>query len=330
MQAVILAAGRGTRLLPITQMRTKAMLPVLGKPMIARIITALAFCGVREFILVTSPTDQEMSTYFLSSPIPGVEIQFVEQFEPRGMAHALICAEPWINGDFILSACDSLLSLEDYALLISAWNCEPKLAALLALLPINPEKASQTGIVQIENGLITRIIEKPAPDQVFSNIASLPIYLFEQRIFSHLSRLKPSKRGELELQDAIQMLIDSYGRVRGELVSSRMNLTSAQDLLEINLYFLQKEAPQKIQDPVQIGRNVTLIPPYFLGANTIIGDQCVIGPQVYVESNAHIGQGCSISNTILLQGSRLDLPQVIKNTIIFPEQSTHQNQGSTQ
>ena len=325
MKAVIIAAGKAERLRPLTSTKPKQLIPIGGRPQLEWLIKGVAEAGIKDILIVTHYMEEKIKHQFNYGSDLGVKLSYTRQKEMRGTADAFRYAEDFtadedfigMNGDLYLSPGIFKEIVKDHKegeLTVAGLERDPYLY----------------GALNLQGDRVQGIIEKPAPDQVFSNIASLPIYLFEQRIFSHLSRLKPSKRGELELQDAIQMLIDSYGKVRGELVSSRMNLTSAQDLLEINLYFLQKEAPQKIQDPVQIGRNVTLIPPYFLGANTIIGDQCVIGPQVYVESNAHIGQGCSISNTILLQGSRLDLPQVIKNTIIFPEQSTHQNQGSTQ
>lgn len=317
MQAVILAAGRGTRLHPITLMRSKAMLPVLGKPIVARIVEALTSISIQNFILVISPFDQEIRPYFHQHLIPDVEIQFVEQPEARGMAHALSLVEPWVNGDFILTACDSLLSVTDYFRLISKWNEGKKPAALLALQQVNPKQVSQTAIVQIEEGLITQIVEKPAPHQVTSNSASLPIYLFDKCIFSQLPQLKPSRRGELELQDAIQALIESHKQVRGEFVSERMNLTSAQDLLEINLHFLRAEMPQIILGNVQIDDHVTLKPPYYIGADTTIRSQAFVGPHVYAESGVYFGQGCHVSDSVCLRDAKLDENQIINKAIIY-------------
>jgi dTDP-glucose pyrophosphorylase len=128
-----------------------------------------------------------------------------------------------VDSDFILTACDSLLSVTDYFRLLSTWNEGKKPASLLTLQQVKPEQVSQTAIVQIEKGLITQIVEKPAPHQVTSNFASLPIYLFDRCIFSSAS-LKPPER-RVELQDAIQAHIDDHNLVRGEFVSGRMNLT---------------------------------------------------------------------------------------------------------
>jgi NDP-sugar pyrophosphorylase family protein len=321
MQAVILAAGRGKRLHPITLNRSKAMLPILGKPMVARIMDTIASCGILEFIVVIAPGDQQLVNYFQENPQPGKEIHFVEQPEPKGMAHALRYTESYITGDFLLSACDSLISPNDFGSMISTWRTEPQPSAILVLMPVKPEQASQTAIVILKDGWITQIIEKPTPHQVLSNIASLPIYLFNRQIFHHLSQIQPSARGELELQDGIRSVINHQGKVRGLLISDRSNLTSAQDLLEINLQFLKTESPQTILEPVRIGIHVVFIPPYYIGPGTVIGDQCVIGPNVYIESNCIIGKGCRISHAVLLRGTSVDADQTRENTIIFAGQS---------
>lgn len=323
MQAVILAAGRGKRLHPLTLTRSKAMLPVLGKPMLARIIEAIAANSITNFVIVHSPTDQQIPAYFSKYGQSGLQISFVVQADPKGMAHALQQPEPLIQDDFILSACDSLLSQDDYASLMSAWQSIPKPSAVLSLLPVKPESDGSTALVRLQDGWVRQIIEKPQPDQIISNLSSLPIYLFNCRIFPLLEQLQPSARGELELQDGIQSLISQYGNVRGVFVSSRMNLTSARDLLEINLQFLRCEDPKIIQEPAQISSQATLIPPFFIGPNTTIAEGCTIGPNVYIESDCSIAKNCRISEAVLLQGSFIERGQTLKYEVIAANWTEH-------
>ena len=317
MQAVILAAGRGKRLHPITFQRSKAMLPVLGLPIISRIVDSIASNAVSDFIIVTSPDDERLTTYFQDNPLPEINIRFVEQVEPRGMAHALLCAKDWIVGDFLLTACDSLIPQTDYTSMITSWYSQPHTAALLALMLVSPDKVHQTAVVQIERERITRITEKPAPQQTVSNIASLPIYIFQPGILDDLPHIKPSSRGEYELQDAIQSLIDQGETVRGVLIEERLNLTSAQDLLEINLHFLQIEKPHYVDDSVTIEKDVVLHPPYWIGPHSTIGEQCSIGPNVFIESDCLIEHHCQVANTLLLKGSRLTPYQHLHLEIIY-------------
>ena len=306
----------GQRLHPFTLTRSKAMLPVLGKPILARILEAIAANSITNFVIVHYPADQQITAYFSKQQQSGLQISFVEQAEPKGMAHALMQAEPLIEDDFILSACDNLLPQEDYTSLISTWHSLPQPSAILALLPVKPESAGSTALVRLQDGWVRQIIEKPQPDQMISNLSSLPTYLFNRRIFPFLKQLKPSVRGELELQDAIQSLISQYGNVRGVFVPSRMNLTSTRDLLEINLKFLRREDPKLIQEPAQISNQATLIPPFFIGPDTTIAEGCIIGPNVYIESDCSIAKNCRISEAVLLQGSFIEEGQSLKYDII--------------
>jgi dTDP-glucose pyrophosphorylase len=317
MQAVILAAGRGKRLHPITFQRSKAMLPVLGQPIISRIVESIASNGVSDFIIVTSPDDEQLTTYFQDNPLSEINIRFVEQKEPRGMAHALLCAKDWIIGDFLLTACDSLIPQSSLTRMIASWYAQPHAGALLALMLVSPDKMGQTAVVQIESDRITTIIEKPALQQTVSNIASLPIYIFRPGILDILPQIKPSSRGEYELQDAIQSLIDQGEIVRGVLIEERLNLTSAKDLLEVNLHLLQIEKPQFIADSVTIAKNVLLYPPYWIGPYSTIGEQCSIGPNVFIESDCHIDHHCQMINTLILKGSRLAPYQDLNLEIIY-------------
>jgi len=317
MQAVILAAGRGKRLHPITFQRSKAMLPVLGQPIISRIVDSIASNGVSDFMIVTSPDDEQLTTYFQDNPLPEINIRFVEQKEPRGMAQALLCAKDWIIGDFLLTACDSLIPQTGLTRMMTSWSAQPHTAALLALMLVSPNKVHQTAVVQIESDRITRITEKPSHQQTVSNIASLPIYIFQPGILDILPQIKPSPRGEYELQDAIQSLIDQGETVRGVLIKDRLNLTSAKDLLEINLHFLQIEKPQFIADSVTIAKNVLLHPPYWIGPYSTIGEKCSIGPNVFIESDCYIEHHCQMTNTLLLKGSRLTPYQDLKLEIIY-------------
>jgi glucose-1-phosphate thymidylyltransferase len=316
MQAVILAAGRGKRLHPFTLVRSKAMLPVVGKPFIARILDRFIENSIFQCVIVHNPNDQHIQAFFSQNPQPGIELNFIEQDEPQGMAHALLQAETLIQGDFLLSACDSLLPSTDYAILLSAWNSTPKPNAVLSLLPVASQEAGSTALVRLQNGWISEIIEKPQTNHLISNISSLPIYIFNQQIFSFLKQIQPSIRGELELQDAIQRLINQQGYVLGTMVSGRLNLTSAEDLLDINLHFLREEQPQIILEPAQVSNKARLIPPFFIGPRTSIDEGCIIGPYVYLESACSIAMGCQISESVLLNNASVGKGTKIHHQII--------------
>lgn len=306
MQAVILAAGKGSRLNPITLNRTKAMVPILGKPIVERVMETLAQNGVRRFVLVISREDGEVGTYFKNHSKLDVEIKFVLQTERLGMANALSLAAPHIQDAFILSACDNLTPAEHVSQLLATHRAQEN-HATLSLMEIEPEFASRTGVVDINgSGQITRIVEKPTPEQAPSNIASLPLYVFSHRLLDYLPHVKPSARGEYELQDAIQMLIDRDGRVTGVQTKSRLQLTNAADLLALNRHYLTTGGDKPQLAPRSVGQHTHLITPLRIEEGTTIGPGCVIGPRVYIERNVTIGADVLIKDAVILRNTVIE------------------------
>jgi len=305
MQSVILAAGKGSRLHPITVNRSKAMLPIMGRPMVARVIETVVENGLEDFVLVVSPDDREIVDYFKAHTTPDVRVQFVVQSERRGMANALSKAAEHIRGDFLLTACDNLVPASEIGQMLALWQSKPQPNGILALMEVTPEKIKSVGIVELDGEWVTDIVEKPDPDQVTSNIASMPLYIFSKRILGYLPEVPLSSRGEYELQDAIQMLIERDGRIRGYHTPGRLTLTSPADLLALNRHYLVNGNAIQHEVPRSIGMNTKLIPPLHIEAGVVIGAGCEIGPNVYIERDCRIGDGVTIRESVLLRGSRV-------------------------
>jgi bifunctional UDP-N-acetylglucosamine pyrophosphorylase/glucosamine-1-phosphate N-acetyltransferase len=168
---------------------------------------------------------------------------------------------------------------------------------------VEPERLGSVGIVELEGPWVARIVEKPAPDEAPSDISSLPLYLFSHRILDYLPEVSLSPRGEYELQDAIQMLIERDGRVRGVLAESRLTLTDASDLLSINCHYLTHGGERPQLAPHTVGPRTHLVTPLHVGEGTVIGADCVIGPNVYVEARCRIGDGVNLRDAVLLRGT---------------------------
>ena len=302
MQGVILAAGKGSRLHPITTTRSKAMLPILGRPIVERVMESISIHGINDFVLVTSSEDKEIVQYFEQECGLPVSIQFVFQEQRLGMADALRQAAPLIHEAFILSACDNLVNADHVAALIQRFN-QPDAHAALTLMEIPPSQLGKTGIVDMKAGYVTRIIEKPPPEEAPTNIASLPLYIFPPRILDFLPEVKPSPRGEYELQDAIQMLIDRVGNVAGVFIESRLTLTGPEDLLAINRHYLMTGHDQPQLAPFTVGPGTHLVTPLRIEQHTVIGANCVIGPRVYIEKDCCIGSGVTIKDAVVLRGA---------------------------
>lgn len=320
MQGVILAAGKGKRLQPVTPARTKAMAPVAGKPIVARVFDLLVQTGVNEVILLVSPDDNAIVPYFERHTPPGVQVTFVVQQERLGMAHALGLVAPHLHGDFIMSACDNLVPPEHMAALIATHRRE-QANATLSLMEIDIAHAASTGIVEWEAGaegrLIRRIVEKPQPHEAPSNVSSLPLYVFSSTLLHYLPQVKPSARGEYELQDAIQLLINHSGRVTGVLTDVRWQLTNVNDLLELNRHYLAVEQAHGQVHVPPINHGVRLIPPVRIDADCVIDSSCIIGPHVYLEPGCRIGAGARVENAILLQNAVVEAGAVIAGAVVM-------------
>ena len=315
MQAVILAAGKGSRLHPITLNRSKAMLPILGKPMVVRVMEDIISNGITDFILVTSPDDFQIKRYFEQESQLSVNIIFVTQPDRRGMADALRYAAPFITKDFILSACDNLISTEHIKKILYRWQAEPRPNGILTLMPVTQEVIQSVGVVELEGQWLKRIIEKPSPDHAPSNIASLPLYCFSTRILNYLAEVKLSSRGEYELQDAIQMLIERDGAVCGVETTWRQTVTNAADLLAINKHYLIMGNQKPQLAPYNVGIGTHLITPLHIEEGTIIGKRCLIGPNVYIERDCRIGNNVCIKNAVILRDTRIENKTKIENQV---------------
>lgn len=314
MQAVILAAGKGTRLRPITLTRSKAMAPVAGKPMIERVMETLVENGVRRFIVVVSDDDRDIRPYFQSQTSLPATFQFVIQPERLGMANALSLAAPYLHGEFILSACDSIVPPAHVAGLLAAHQSQAA-NATLSLMELSPAQVSKSSAVDWHNGAIRRIVEKPAPGEAPSNIGSLPLYVFSPRVLDYLPEVQPSARGEYELQDAIQMLIERDGRVGGVLTRQRAQLTNVEDLLDLNRRYLN-QLNGAVPEPPPLAATIQLRPPVYIEAGADIGPGCVIGPHVTLEAGCRIGPNAHVQNAVIMAGAVIETGRHIAGKVI--------------
>jgi len=315
MQGVILAAGKGSRLHPVTADRSKAMAPVAGKPILGRVVDLLAENGVRDFVVVVSEAEQDIPGYLQSRSAEGLHFDLVTQAERLGMAHALGMAAKHIVGDFLLVACDSLVP-SDHLRELLEHHRSTTANATLCLMELEPHRVVEYGIVDLKDGKIERIVEKPRIEEAPSNIGSLPFYVFSRRLLDYLPEVKPSPRGEYELQDAIQMLIEREGHVTGVFTSHRDEITRVDDLLTLNRSFLNGN--DTVGSPEGIDPSVTILPPVSIAEGTVIDADCTIGPCVTIEESCHVKTGSHIEDAIILRNSVVPAGSHVKSEVFLP------------
>ena len=207
--------------------------------------------------------------------------------------------------------------MREMNLLVSTWQQHPGAAGLLSLERIPLKDTYKTGIVTLEGEQVRGIIEKPLPTEAPTDIASTPLYVFSARILTYLSQVPISTRGEYEIQDAIQLMIDEGLTVNGTFLDNRLTLTTADDLLSINLeYLYAKQHFSQIETDL-IGSNTRLIEPVFIEAGVEIGSNCQIGPGVLIEKNVQIGDNVYLKNTVVLRDTTIEKSTAWVNRVIY-------------
>ncbi len=315
-QAVILAAGAGSRLGRLTAHRTKAMLPICGRPLVGRMLDRLNEAGFRRVVVVGALHDAELAAYLerrRAGLPPEAALELAWQPQKRGTADALACAAPFLEGPFLLTACDNLVK-GDYLARLGAELARTGAHGVLGLLPMTPEQLQHSAAVDLgPGGRVRRIVEKPPPGSIDSPLGSIFVYAFSPRLLRHLD-VPLSKRGEREIQDAIQALIDAGGVVRGLVAPGRLSLTRPADLLAINLIYLERGPRTVISAPLP--PDVNVVPPVRVEAGVQVGAGCSLGPRLYLEGGCRIGPGARLGDAVVLRDGVVAPGQRVTNQVL--------------
>ncbi len=312
LKGLILSGGRGTRLRPITFTSAKQLVPVANKPVLFYGIEAMAAAGIREVGIIIAPeTGDEIRAAAGDGSQFGVSITYVVQDEPAGLAHAVLTAEPFLgDAPFVMYLGDNLLQggMED---LVDAFR-EHAPEALILLTPV-PDPQNY-GVAELgPDGGVLRLVEKPA--EPATDLALVGVYMFTPLIHEAARSIQPSARGELEITDAIQWLVDGGRRVEPHVVRGWWKDTGRlDDMLEANRLILDtvvRSVDGSLEDAQVDGRVVvepgavlqraTVRGPAIIGAGAVVRDS-YIGPYTAVGRNCVI-ERAEVEHSILLEGS---------------------------
>ena len=315
MKGLILSGGKGTRLRPLTYTSAKQLVPVANKPVLFFGIESIVAAGITEIGIIVGDTKDEIRAAVGDGSQFGAEVTYIEQDAPRGLAHAVMIAEDFLGDDsFVMYLGDNLIAggitslVDEYREL----GCNAQI--LLAEVP-NPQ---QFGVAELaDDNTVKQLVEKPAKPR--SNLALVGVYMFDAQIFESVKRIKPSARGELEITDAIQDLIDRGFEVHPHKVRGWWKDTGKlEDMLEANRIVLEAYDIKRgsgevgdgsqIEGRVELGEGVEVIDsiirgPAIIGAGTRL-ENAFVGPY------SSIGDGCTlvrceIENSIVLSGSEI-------------------------
>ena len=295
MKALILSGGKGTRLRPLTYTGAKQLVPVANKPILWYGIEAIVAAGITDIGIIISPeTGKEIEAKTGNGDRFGAKITYILQSEPLGLAHAVKTAEDFLaDSPFIMYLGDNLIedSLDGFL----AEFKKKHLDALILLRSVrNP---SAFGVAKVdENGRVLQLIEKPKVPP--SNLALVGIYFFSAGIHEAITKIKPSARGELEITDAIQALIDRQKPVEAlKLTDWWLDTGKKDDLLEANRIILDTRLDLSIE--TEIDSNSQIIGRVQVGENSKIINSTIRGPVI-------IGKDCHIENCFIGPYSSID------------------------
>ena len=311
LKGLILSGGKGTRLRPITHTSAKQLVPVANRPVLFYGIQAMADAGIEEVGIIIAPeTGDEIRMAAGNGDQFGVRLTYIVQDEPAGLAHAVLTAEEYLgDSSFVMYLGDNLLQggIDD---LVRAFN-DHQPEALILLTPVpDPE---QYGVAELRDGAVVRLVEKPAHPQ--TNLALVGVYMFTSAIHDAARAIAPSARGELEITDAIQHLVDGgrrvephivkgwwkdTGRLEDMLAANRLVLETIETRVEGELIDSQIDGRVIVEAGARLERTAVR-GPAIIGAGATLVD-CYIGPYTAV------GEGClieraEVEHSILLTGS---------------------------
>ncbi|MGK7926340.1 MAG: glucose-1-phosphate thymidylyltransferase [Spirulina sp.] len=328
MKALILSGGKGTRLRPLTYTGAKQLVPVANKPILWYGIEAIAAAGIREIGIVISPeTGEEVKTKTGDGSRFGVKITYILQDKPAGLAHAVKVSQDFLHDSpFILYLGDNLIRdrLQEFL----AKFQQQQLDGLILLRQVkNP---SAFGVATVDDrGRILQLVEKPKNPP--SNLALVGVYFFDSSIHQAIAAIQPSARGELEITDAIQTLIDRQHNVQAmELSGWWLDTGKKDDLLEANHIVLDEFLETKISGSldehshiygrVEVGKgtqlvNCTIRGPAIVGENCHL-ENCFIGPYSSIADNVTIID-TDIDHSVILSGAKIvNIHQRIVDSLI--------------
>lgn len=317
MKAIILAAGQGTRLRPVTLTMPKPLVPVANKSLIAYAIDVLKNAGLTDIGIVVNSLESAIPSQLGDGSGLGVKLEYIVQAEQLGLAHAVSLCKDFVgNAPFCLFLGDNIFQDKMESLLKDFPNTN--VAAAIALGEVSDP--TRYGIAELNNGSISRVVEKPKEPQ--SNLAIAGVYLFRPVVFDAISKIKPSWRNELEITDAIQKLIDEGHAVSPYILSGWWIDAGKPDaIIQANQLVLGElpytPAPE---DGGQIIGKSEVSHRVLLGEGSQIIDSVVRGPVIIGKNvtvkNSYIGPYTSLGDNVLVEGSEIEASIVMKDCSI--------------
>jgi len=331
LKGVVLAAGRGVRLSPLTDTRPKHVVPVCGKPLIGHLIECLASNGVNDILLVVGYMNEAVKNLLGDGGRFGVRISYVVQPEVLGTANAVWMGKQHVDEeDFLVVYGDLFIRPEAVEKVLKVYGESGKQFVMSTVSVANPE---QYGVVYVEGGCVKEILEKPRAEEVRSREVNAGIYILKKEIFVAIRMTGKSGRREFELTDSLRILISRGVRVNAVTLDSGqwVDVGRPLDLLEANRRACQSIATSlagEVEEEVRIAGQAIMSPGAKVGAGSFLEGPIYIGPNSQIGRNTHVqpftsigsfvrvGDNCKLGNSILMDGTALSDGCSLKNCVV--------------
>jgi glucose-1-phosphate thymidylyltransferase len=319
MKGIILHGGHGTRLRPLTHTGPKQLLPIANKPMSQYCVESIKNTGIDEIaIIIGGIGANKVKEYYGNGDDFGVKFTYISQESPKGIAHAIQLCKNFVNNEkFLVFLGDNIIQKRIEHIAKEFKNSDDDASVLLCEVD-NP---SRFGIADVENGKIIKIMEKPKIPP--TNLAVTGIYFLTPKIFDVINRLKPSWRNELEITDALQMLLEEGNKITYHTITDYWKDTGTpEDIINAN-----KEILKNMNSSLngKIGENVSINGNVSIGFDTTIKDNCklvgpvIIGNNCILEKNASIGPNTSIGNNTKISKANIQDSIIMENCEIMTQ-----------
>jgi len=318
MKCVILAAGEGKRMHPLTFTRPKVMLPIANKPILEWNLLNAIDAGLTEFVFIVGYKSEMVRNYFGDGTNWNASIEYVNQGKALGTAHAIGTVENFVD-DFIVLCGDTIFGEEDFQNI-----AKNKMSMGL----VEVENAKEYGIVKLEGKRIVQIHEKM--ENPISNVINAGIYHFDSNIFGYIHKTGKSPRGEYEITDSINLLIKEES-MEGIFLKEWRDVIYPWHLLDANEERLKKSEGgiegdisenATLTETVIVGKNSKILPGSFIEGPVVIGSDCKIGPNCYIRpytsigNSCHVGNACEIKNSIIMDSSNVPHQNYVGDSVI--------------
>lgn len=323
---MILAAGKGVRLSPLTDEIPKPMLPLGDTTILGNILRIFKSSGIKKISIIVGHKSVIIEDYIKNCDY-GLDIHFIEQKERLGTGHALMIASQYVNSDFICVYGDLLFKEDFIVSLISKFRASDSIATMALTQSETPEFF---GSVLVDEDEVVGIFEKS--DNPPSDLINTGIYCFKKEAFSYINRTKLSPRGEYELTDSLKMMIDEGNKVRWMPLGGKwLDIGRPWDLIDANMFFLESvkhyisndseiSSRSKVDNPVFIDSFSTIdssliLSPCLLSKNVKVGENSNISSSV-IREGVKIGKNCTVENSVIMEGVKIGDNSVVSFSII--------------